>query len=170
MADIRECHLTFFRLSDVSPDRIIAHMSDPRVKAHMPLNTFEWGHDTVSRFVAAKEACWRRDGLGHWAIFCNRSYAGWGGFERDADTWDYGLVLTPKYFGLGMRITRKAIRFALDDERISTVTFLLPHSRKKRGALARLGASFVGDVEFNGARFLKFKLDTRSLISRSSNA
>lgn len=99
--------------------------------------------------------------LGHWAILANDVYVGWGGFQKEGDEWDFGLVLRPQCFGLGGRITRSALAFAKAEKRIPFVTFLLPPSRKNLGALARLGASFVGEVEYNGAQFLKFRLDTK---------
>lgn len=156
-----ESKLTFVRLPDISPDEIIAHMSDARVAEHMPLFTFKWDQQAVTNFVATKEECWRRDGLGHWAILCNDTYAGWGGFQKEGDEWDYGLVLKSEHFGLGARISRKAMEFALADERIPFVTFLLPPSRKNLGGLARLGARFVEEVEYGGAQFLKYRLDTK---------
>lgn len=145
----------------VSPDEIIAHMANPRVAEHMPFLTFKWDNTAVSKFIAAKEQCWHRDGLGHWAILCNGHYVGWGGFQKEGDEWDYGLVLKPDSFGLGTRISRKMIEFAVADDRIPFVTFLLPPSRKNLGALIRLGANFVGEVEYEGANFLKFRLDTQ---------
>lgn len=160
MANSPECNITFARLPAISPDEILAHMSDPRVADHMPLLTFNWDHATVTKFIAAKEACWHRDGLGHWAILCNDSYVGWGGFQKEGDEWDYGLVLKPEYFGLGMCITKKALAFAMADARIPFVTFLLPPSRKKRGALARLGARYVAEIVHEGAKFIKFQLET----------
>jgi len=126
----------------------------------MPLLTFKWDHDTVTKFIAAKEGCWRRDGLGHWAILCNDSYVGWGGFQKEGDEWDYGLVLKPESFGLGALISNKAIEFAVADKRIPFVTFLLPPSRKNLGALTRLGAKFVDEIEHDGVKFLKYRLDT----------
>jgi hypothetical protein len=161
MIDPPERHIVFARLPGISPDEIMAHMSDPRVAEHMPLLTFQWDHDAVGKFVAAKEACWRRDGLGHWAILCDGHYVGWGGFQKEGEEWDYGLVLKPERFGLGTLITRKAIEFAVADERIPFVTFLLSPTRKHLGALERLGATFVGEIEHAGARFLKYRLDTR---------
>lgn len=160
MTNKSERKLTFARLPDISPDEIIAHMSDVRVVEHMPLLTFKWDRNTVTEFVAAKEECWRRDGLGHWAILCNDTYVGWGGFQKESDEWDYGLVLKPDSFGLGVRISKKAIEFAVADERIPFVTFLLPPSRKNLGGLARLGARFVEETEYDGAQFLKYRLDT----------
>ena len=82
MINKSEPTITFARLTDISPDEIIAHMSDARVAEHMPLLTFKWDQNAVSEFVATKEECWRRDGLGHEAILCNDTYAGWGGFLK----------------------------------------------------------------------------------------
>ncbi len=135
-------------------------MSDVRIAEHMPLLTSKWDRNTVTEFVAIKEECWRRDGLGHWAILYNGSYVGWGGFQKKGDEWDYGLVLKPDSFGLGARITKKAIEFAIANEQIPFVTFLLPPTRKNLGGLTRLGAMFVEKIEYNGAQFLKYRLDT----------
>ncbi len=152
--------LRFVRLPKVPVGEILTHMSDPRVARHMPLLTGKWDAAAVAEFVAAKEACWRRDGLGHWAILDDGAYVGWGGFQKEGEDWDFGLVLTPDAFGLGMRITRKAIAFARADSRIPHVTFLLPPSRKNLGGLARLGAEFVQEVRYDGELFLKYRLNT----------
>jgi len=152
--------ITFARLPDIEPDEIIAHMSDLRVAEHMPLLTFAWDRIAVAKFIATKEACWRRDGLGHWAILSNEKYVGWGGFQKEGDEWDYGLVLKPSYFGLGACISKKAIEFAIADERIPFITFLLPTSRKNLGALERFGAIFVDKIDYDGAKFLKYRLET----------
>ena len=85
--------LTFARLTAVSAAEILAHMTNPRVAEHMPLLTSEWDMNAVEDFVAAKEECWRRDGLGHWAILLDGEYVGWGGFQKEGDEWDFGLVL-----------------------------------------------------------------------------
>ncbi len=152
--------ITFTRLPQINPTEIIHHMSDPRVAEHMPLMTFEWNEAAVAKFVATKEECWNRDGLGHWAILLNNKYVGWGGFQREKDEWDYGLVLKPEFFGLGIHISKKAIEFAYADERIPFVTFLLPPSRKNLGAFKRFGATFIEEIEYDGSTFLKYKMKT----------
>ncbi|GGH38351.1 Protein N-acetyltransferase, RimJ/RimL family [Cribrihabitans marinus] len=151
----------FARLPDIPPDMLIAHMSDPRVAEHLPLLKDTWNRDIAARFVAAKEECWRRDGLGHWAILADGHYVGWGGFQKEGGEWDFGLVLKPSAFGLGMRIARKAIAFAKSDARIPFVTFLLPLSRRSLAALERMGARFVGEFKYDGETFLKYRLETR---------
>lgn len=135
-------------------------MSDPRVSRHMPLLTFDWNNEAHSDFLATKEAYWRRDGLGHWAILSNGTYAGWGGFQKEEDEWDFGLVLRREFFGLGTRISQKALTFARADVRIPFVTFHLPATRKNHAVLLRLGARFIGEIVNNGARFLKYRIET----------
>lgn len=152
--------IDFVRLTEIAPEAILDHMSDPRMADHMPLLTEPWTIETVAGFVAAKEATWRRDGLGHWAFLADGRYVGWGGFQKEGEEWDFGLVLRPDAFGLGMAIARKVLAFARDDKRIPFVTFLLPPSRRHLGALARLGAVEIGQVDYEGARFRKFRLDT----------
>lgn len=152
--------ITFARLSEIEPAEIATHMSDPRVAQHMPLLTSAWDAEAAAKFVLEKEQYWERDGLGHWAILSNGQYVGWGGFQKEGDEWDFGLVLTPDAFGLGRRVTRKAIDITFADERIPFVTFLLPPSRKKLGALGKLGARPIGEIEYDGAKFKKYRLET----------
>ena len=152
--------ISFVRLSEIAPNEIAAHMSDPRVAEHMPLLTFAWDTSVAEGFIASKEACWARDGLGHWAFLSDGHYVGWGGFQKEGDECDFGLVLKPDAFGLGARIARKALDFARADDRIPFVTFLLPPSRKNLGALKRLGAKQVSEVAYDGERFIKFRLET----------
>ncbi|MEX0302943.1 MAG: GNAT family N-acetyltransferase [Leisingera sp.] len=135
-------------------------MSDPRMAEHMPLLTGVWDEETAIAFVAAKEACWRRDGLGHWAFLSHGAYVGWGGFQKEGTEWDFGLVLTPDSFGLGPAIARKALEFARRDPRIPYVTFLLPPTRRHLRPLARLGAVQTGETRYEGQRFMKFRLET----------
>lgn len=155
-----KAEITFARLSSVPVEEIADHMSDPALAAHMPLLSGPWDADRAAKFLAMKEARWDQDGLGHWAILSNGAYVGWGGFQREDMDWDFGLVLKPTAFGLGLRITQKALGFAQDDPRIGSVTFLLPPTRTKLGALARMGAVPEGEVTLDGARFRKFRLAT----------
>ncbi|WP_264211097.1 GNAT family N-acetyltransferase [Leisingera thetidis] len=152
--------LRFARLTDVAPQEIARHMSDPRMAEHMPLLTGSWDEAAARDFAAAKEACWQRDGLGHWAFLRGQDYLGWGGFQKEGREWDFGLVLRPDCFGLGPAIARKALAFARRDARIPFVTFLLPPTRRHLRPLARLGAAQAGEVHYEGQRFLKFRLET----------
>lgn len=151
--------IEFVRLSAVPVEQILAHMSDARLAAHMPLlRGMHWDRQVAEGFVAAKEAAWARDGLGVWAILQDGHYVGWGGFQREGDDWDYALVLRPEAFGLGLRVTKQALAWARAVGRLESVTFLLPPSRRHLGALARMGAEAEGEVSYAGARFLKFRL------------
>ncbi len=160
MINSRQDKIVFERLPKVAAQEIIDHMSDPRVAEHMPLLKGEWDQEACAKFVAAKEQCWQRDGLGHWAIIYEGAYTGWGGFQKEGDEWDFGLVLKPSYFGIGMRVTRKALAFAKADQRIPFVTFLLAPSRRNLSALERMGARFVEQLDYEGHPFLKYRLET----------
>lgn len=152
--------ISFVRLTEVDPTEILHHMSDPRVTEHLPLSTFEWDMAAVEKFTAMKEDCWTRDGLGHWAILSDGRYIGWGGFQKEGNEWDFGLVLRSDAFGLGNRVSKIALDYARTDERIPFVTFLLPPSRKHLSALSRIGARQIDVIDYGGAKFLKFRLET----------
>lgn len=152
--------ISFFRLTEVPLGCIVQHMSDPRIAGHLPLLREEWSEDTARQFVTKKERFWVRDGLGHWAIGLNGSYIEWGGFQKEGNEWDFGLVLTPEAFGNGLRIARKALAFARSDKRIPYVTVLLPLTRTSFGVLQRLGAVPEGEVDHEGITFRRFKLNT----------
>ncbi|TYC80049.1 GNAT family N-acetyltransferase [Stappia sp. BW2] len=160
--------IEFVRLPDIALEELVAHMSDPRVGTHMPLLTVAWDQDVAAKFVSAKEACWQRDGLGHWAFLADGRYVGWGGFQKEGEEWDFGLVLHPSAFGLGMPITRKALAFANEDPRIPFVSFLLPPSRRNLSALRRMGARFIGETDYDGNRFLKYRLETSGSAGKVS--
>ena len=160
--------LRFLRISSIDPEVIHAHLSDPRVVRHLPLMPRVWDMQAARALVAAKEAAWTRDGLGHWAFMRGETYLGWGGFEREGADWDFGLVLTAEAFGLGLPIARQALDFARGDARMPSVTFLLPVSRRHVGALARLGATEEGRVQVQGAVFRRFRIATPSPRGRES--
>ncbi len=152
--------IAFARLPAIPLAEILAHMADPRVTVHMPLAAGAWDPERCAALVAAKEACWQRDGLGHWAILHHGTYAGWGGFQKEGDDWDFGLVLRPACFGLGPAVMRRALAFARGDSRIPHVTLLLPLSRGTPPPLRRLGARCLGTVDYGGHRFRQYRLET----------
>jgi hypothetical protein len=153
--------IKFVRLTEVPLEEIVSHMSDSRVAEHMPLLKSAWTLDIAKNFVASKEESWQRDGLGHWGILYNEAYIGWGGFQKEGIEWDFGLVIKPNNFGLGMKISRRAIDFARTNPNIDFITFLLPLSRKNLGALIRGGAKYVENIEYNGEVFKKYRLETK---------
>jgi len=149
----------FEDLQAVPRGLLAAQMADARVAAHLPLldGTFD-----VEAFLQVKAQRWAEDGLGHWAIWQGDVFLGWGGFEKEGDVWDFGLVLTPEAFGQGLAITRRALDFARGDARIDTVQFLLAPTRRSVKALARMGAKEEGEVRYSGQTFRRFLLDTKS--------
>jgi len=149
-------------LEDVPHALLMAQMTDPRVTEHLPLLTGGFDASALDQFLTLKAERWAKDGLGHWGIWQDGVYLGWGGFEKEGDVWDFGLVLTPEAFGHGLTITRQALSFAQDEAWISRVQFLLAPSRRNVRALLRIGAQEVGEVRYGGQTFRRFLLDTRA--------
>ncbi|MCM8556964.1 GNAT family N-acetyltransferase [Sphingomicrobium sediminis] len=153
--------IRFERLESVEREVILAHMLDPRIAKHLPLlDEREWDLGKVDWFVGMKAAHWEKHGFGHWAIFIEDEYAGWGGFEKDGDGWDFGLVLHPDHFRSGARIAAQAFAWAREHTQIERVTALLPLSRSER-ALQRHGARPIGEVEAHGLTFRKWEVHLR---------
>lgn len=149
----------FRSLAEVPHALLLAQMNDARVAEHLPLLQGTFDAATLETFLAAKAARWTEDGLGHWAIWRDGTFLGWGGFEKEGDVWDFGLVLTPEAFGQGMAITRQALAYARAEARIETVQFLLAPTRRALKALARMGAEEVGEVRYGGQTFRRFLMD-----------
>ena len=154
-------HYEFARLSDVDGSAILAHLRDPRIARHLPLLPAEPDMALVEQIVSAKDACWERDGLGHWAIFHGDEYVGWGGLQREGEEWDFGLVLRPEFFRHGKAIALQLLEWAYRSADIREVTFLLPLSRSEL-ALVRIGAQPIGYVDHAEQTFRKWKLCLRS--------
>ena len=148
-------------IRDIPTSLLIQQMNDPRVTAHLPLKMGTWDQNTAEDFLTAKEKCWQQDGLGHQAIFVDGRYAGWGGFQKEGEEWDFGLVLTAEAFGLGLPLTRHFLKLAREDDRIPHITFLLPPSRRHTSALKRMGAEDIGAVTYDGQEFRKFQMETK---------
>lgn len=157
----------FVRLTEVAPEAILAHLRDPRVARHLPLLPPAIDLAFVEQLVQAKEQCWKRDGLGHWAILHGGDYAGWGGFQREGEDWDFGLVLCPSYFRHGQAIAVQACEWASHYRGIEEVTFLLPLSRSER-ALTRLGATPLETVDYAGTAYRKWSLRLEAMLQDRS--
>lgn len=145
----------FVRLPTIAPAVLLDHMSDRRIARHLPLLGTGWDLNRIEAFVEAKEQCWDRDGLGHWAILIDDTYAGWGGFQKEGDDWDFGLVLRPEYFSFGGLVFDRAIARLAAHRNVREVTFLLPQSRSRR-VPERLGARLLGEVTYAGTSFMKW--------------
>lgn len=157
--------LRFIRLSEIDPIVLLDHMSDRRIARHLPLLGTGWDLERIAAFVQVKEQFWERDGLGHWAILADQDYVGWGGFQKEGDDWDFGLVLRPEYFSLGQLIFGQAIEWLSAHREIGEVTFLLPPTRSRR-VPERLGARYCGETTYADTVFTKWSLTVPPCAAR----
>lgn len=148
--------LSLHAFADIPTEDWLGLLTHPDVVRHMPLDGGNWTEDAVADWAKGKDAQWRTNGYGPWAFRIDGRFAGWGGFQKEGDEADLALVLLPKFWGQGAMIFRHVMsrRHALG---IGPVSILLPPSRSRLRGLARLGFEFVGELAYEGQRFLKFQ-------------
>ncbi|WP_215401718.1 MULTISPECIES: GNAT family N-acetyltransferase [unclassified Leucobacter] len=149
--------ITFTRLPEIPIEQVTALLNEPRNSRHMPLAT-AFTPEQAADWVRDKDAQWAIHGFGPWAILVNGEFAGWGGFEAEADSADFALVLLPGQWGMGEMITRKALETGFEEFDVHTVTIALPYSRQPTKVVGRLGFNADGEVIYGGERFRRYKL------------
>lgn len=151
-------NVAFKRLSDVSSADIIALMTDPRMRKHMPLLGAAFDDSACRAFVEAKERAWEEFGYGVWAFMLDGHFAGWGGIQDENGDPDLALVLHPDYWGSGRAIYDAVLEKAFNEIGFTYVTVLLPPTRKNLAALERLGFERDGSTTIEGSEFIRFRL------------
>lgn len=149
--------ITFHPLSEIPASELVALLTDPDVRRHMPLAGDDWNLENAAGWARAKDAQWQEYGYGPWAIRIGGDFAGWGGFQKEGDEADLGLVLLPGQWGHGASIFRELVRRGAQMQ-IRNVTIMLPPSRVRLKGLVRLGFEPAGELDYAGQHFLKFRL------------
>ena len=150
--------IEFKRLPEVDPADLITLMNDPRVRRHLPLARGAFGPAECARFVAAKERLWAEHGYGPWGFVIEAEFVGWGGLQREGDDVDLGLVLRPKYWGVGRALYQRLVALAFEELRAPSVVILLPPSRVRVRAVLRLGFRPDGEAQIASERFIRYRL------------
>ena len=148
--------LTLHKFAEIPAGEWLRLLTDPEVHRHMPLAGDGWTEASAAEWAAGKDAHWAENGYGPWALKVGGAFAGWGGFQKEGDDADFGLVLLPEYWGHGMAIGAELLRRGWEMG-LESVTFLLPPSRRMKG-LGRLGFVPDGEVDYDGHRFLRFRM------------
>lgn len=151
--------VTFHALSDIAAADWLVLVNHPEVIRHMPLASDGWTEAAIADWARGKDAQWQQHGYGPWAIRIDGAFAGWGGFQKEDHGADLALVLFPQHWGRGIGIFRELLRrrAGLGIDRVS---ILLPPSRTRLRGLARLGFAPDGEVDYDGRRFLRFRLES----------
>jgi ribosomal-protein-alanine N-acetyltransferase len=150
--------LEFRRMSEIDCADFIALNTHPLVRRQMPLSDDNFGEAECREWVAGKEKQWEEYGYGPWAFLIDGKFAGWGGLQEENGDADLGLVLHPRYWGMGKTIYDEIIRRAFGEMGFESVTILLPPSRTRVKGILRLGFQLDGEVELEGERFIRYRL------------
>lgn len=149
--------ISFHRFDEIAAADLVGLLNDPDVRRHMPLAGDVWDEPGARAWGAGKDGQWQANGYGPWAIRIGGAFAGWGGFQKEGEEADLGLVLLPAYWGAGARIFRELVQRGTA-MKLGAITILLPPSRARTSGLVRLGFVPKGELEYAGHRFLKFRL------------
>lgn len=150
--------LAFLPMSDIDPAEYMRLHAHPLVRRHMPLSMDDFNQDDCREWIKGKERMWAEHGIGPWAIMINGRFAGWGGLQLEAGEADLGLVLHPDYWGAGKVIIDTLIRWAFNEKGISSLTILLPPTRKHVKGILRLGFKPDGETLVDGELFIRYRL------------
>jgi [ribosomal protein S5]-alanine N-acetyltransferase len=157
----------FVRLTEVPVAAVVELLNEPRNTRHMPLSgTFS--EQSAAEWVSAKDAQWEQNGYGPWAVLVNGEFAGWGGFQREENGADFGLVLVPAFRGYGADITRAALDRGFAELGLDEVIIALPFTRSSDRAVARFGFRPDGEVSYGGAQFRQYRLTRRDWLVRTA--
>ena len=156
--------IAFVRLTEVPLTEVIQLLNDPRNTRHMPLSNV-FTEESAAEWVAGKDAQWEQHGYGPWGVLVNGDFAGWGGFQREENGADFGLVLRPKHWGAGSDITRAALDRGFGELGLDSVIIALPFTRSPERVVARFGFQPDGEVSYGGSRFRQYRL-TRAAWDR----
>ena len=158
--------IEFARLSEVPVAEVAALLNESRNLRHLPLSGERFTETGAADWVAAKDAQWETHGYGPWAVIVDGEFAGWGGFQREANGADFALVLKPSHWGHGSLVTTAALDRGFSELGLNTVLIALPYSRRPDRVVARFGFVPDGEVDHGGIRFRQYRLDRETWSAR----
>jgi len=147
------------QLNEARKEDFIQLMNHPKLRKHMPLLRRHFGETEYKEFIDAKQTLWSDYGFGPWAIFGDGKFIGWGGLQPEHGDADLALVLHPDYWGMGKDISRQIIKRAFTEMRFDSIIILFPPTRTRVKGILRLGFYADGEVDLEGERFLRYRLD-----------
>lgn len=150
-------NIEFRELRAVPLDALVELFNDPGVRRHLPLARAEFTPEMCARFVASKERMWAEHGYGPWAFYVDGHFAGWGGIQPEEGDADLGLVLHPRFWGVGGRLARRVLSQAFHELGRDSVIVLLPPTRTRVRALKRLGFTEDGEAVVSGETFRRYR-------------
>lgn len=146
------------RLPEIDKQLIIQLCNNPLVRKHMPLAVSYFDENEYDKFIVAKEKIWAEYGYGPLAYLIDGNFIGWGGLQPEDGDVEIALVLLPKYWGLGTRITQEIIKFAFDTIKLKSVIILFPHSRARIKGIIKMGFQKEDEIEIEGEYFIRYRL------------
>jgi RimJ/RimL family protein N-acetyltransferase len=151
-------NIEFKQLTEIEKSEMIELMNHSLVRRHMPLANGNFDISDCDALIGAKEKLWTDHGYGPWAFLVDGHFVGWGGLQPEKGEPDLGLVLHPRYWGMGKVLYYEVIRRAFGEMGFESVTALLPPTRNVTRGMLRLGFKPDGELKVSGERFHRYRL------------
>lgn len=145
------------RLQEGDAGALFKALADKRVVRHMASDGFTL--EGCKQIVEKSIEHWKRHGIGDYVVLEGQtgSVIGWAGFKLwQEDQFELLVVLSPEFFGLGLKIYLELIERAKNEFGLRHIYCLLPKTRKLFRSIEKLGFERVEETLFQGEEFIKF--------------
>lgn len=131
-------------------------LSDPAVMKYIGLDaghTFSW--EEVESLVTGALQTWAERGYGRWSIFERSSgaFVGFCGFRCEDGVPELITVINERFWGTGYAVdaVKRCLDHAFESFGFTEVcSFTRPTNQRARTMLERIGAEFLGIIDFHG--------------------
>jgi len=128
-------------------------------------------HDESIELVAGAAAGWAGRGWGRWSLFDRHTgrFIGFSGFRAEDGKPELISMLHQEFWGTGIakEANEACLAYGFTTLGFSDVlSFTRPANARARGLLNKLGAEFLGTVDFHGVEGAAYKLVSTSFIAK----
>lgn len=146
---------SFPSLSEISATALMEILNEDSIRSHL-IDHPPFDEQSIAAWVADKDAADRSPGCRVRAVLIDGELAGWMGIQPDVDGHELAIVITQRFWGLGISLFRVLMQWAAELEH-KEVVFHLLDSRREYKALQRMAAR-VTHTEWSGRRFTSYWL------------
>jgi RimJ/RimL family protein N-acetyltransferase len=117
----------------------------------------------VRTIVEGAVTAWKTRGYGRWSVFDRETgeFAGFCGFRCEGGVPELLSVFHERFWGFGYtrEAAQAALNYGFEKLGFSVVcSFARPQNRRARALLRKLGAEFIGYVDFYGVKGAAYRI------------
>ncbi|MFM7860835.1 MAG: hypothetical protein ACKO8C_05455 [Candidatus Nanopelagicaceae bacterium] len=158
-ATLRNTLIRFENLLLPSISQWLDLLNDSKVHKHMPLQADSVNAEWVKNWINHKMATSENSPFKIHSIWINDNFAGWAGIQVDVKDYELAIVLSPDYWGAGVKIFQKLVKDFKDSRIPNSLYIYLPPSRNTKKIAERFKLAKIGDFSISSIKFTKLKIN-----------